>query len=145
MLVQKHFSFARLDAKRAERATECLWREQYILRHLSHENIVKFIGFHWDEETEEAMIYMEYWGNDLRQYVRPDPHPRGKSSFGRKQKVVKSLSRLEIWAMLADLSSALAYCHHGVLRDGDSYTVKAGWKIVMHRDIKPGNSMVSLI
>jgi len=62
LLVRKHFSFAGLPDQIAERATECLWREQYILRHLSHENIVKFMGFHMNEEKEEAMIYMEYWG-----------------------------------------------------------------------------------
>ena len=102
---------------------------------------MKILGFHMNEETETAMIYMEYWGNDLRQYIKQEPARSGQSPFARKIKRVKTLSRLEAWLILADLSSALAYCHHGVLRDGDSYTVKSGWKSVLHRDIKPGNSM----
>ena len=79
---------------------------------------------------------MEYCqDSDLRRYVK---------SRGEKTKPMKNLPYLtqyEAWSILADLASALAYCHHGLFKDeAGNYSLKDHWEPRLHRDIKPQNS-----
>jgi serine/threonine protein kinase len=54
-----------------------------------------------------------------------------------------SLSEVLVWSALAQLTSALMYCHYGVRTSWDgstpvSYPIEE-WDPVIHRDIKPAN------
>jgi len=54
-----------------------------------------------------------------------------------------SLSEVLVWSALAQLTSALMYCHYGVCTSWDgsipvSYPTEE-WDPVIHRDIKPAN------
>jgi serine/threonine protein kinase len=124
-----------------------LTREREALRDLNHPNIVKFLAY--DEEEchdaeddqwyRESRIYMEYCeGGDLRKYVKP----RRQSPFNDLQSSkLPSLTPHETWSILADLASALAYCHHGLFKDeAGNYSLKEEWEPRLHRDIKPENS-----
>ena len=110
---------------------------------MSHPNIVKFLGFQKDEHSdEEAMLYMEYGGNDLREYVRTVSE--STTTGLRKRTPPKALSIFETWSILMDLAAALAFCHHGVSRTHDTYIPKAPWAAILHRDIKPANGISNI-
>ena len=49
------------------------------------------------------------------------------------------VTRTLAWSMLEQISAALAYCHHGVVKDRDEFRLKHLWQQVLHRDIKPAN------
>ena len=121
-----------------ERALECLWRVQYILQRTSHPNIVKFLGFQrHDDYDDEAMLFMEYGGDDLSGYLKPTT--TASSARAKARAPPGLLSQADVWSIVVDMASALAFCHHGVLRTHDSYISKAPWPSILHRDIKPSN------
>ena len=123
-----------------------LTREREALRDLNHPNIVKFLAY--DEEEKERSfpdgnqkylerhIYMEYCeGGDLRRY------DKSKSEEMTPATNLPSLPQYEAWSMLADLASALAFCHHGIFKDeAGNYSLKDEWEPRLHRDINPRNS-----
>lgn len=52
-------------------------------------------------------------------------------------------TEVETWSLICQLSSALAYCHHGLIRihgirDAKVFEQK-DWVPILHRDVKPEN------
>jgi serine/threonine protein kinase len=121
LLLKKSF----LLANEAQRIKKLLGRERYILWKLRHSNIVEFRGYEQSEDGSKGYLYMEFCQDgDFTRYVDP-----GDSA----------LSPFDIWEILADISSALAYCHYGVLDEEADISLVLNWRPVIHRDIKPGN------
>lgn len=134
-MVEKRYSFGGYDYDTEYEVIRGLWREQFILRKVRHPNIIKFVGFNFDSKLNQATLYMEYWGHDLRPFVKSNK-PLESIPINKRP---RSVNPIHLWSMLFDLASALAYCHHGICPSHDGYVVKAPWTEVLHRDIKPDN------
>ncbi|KAK5079760.1 hypothetical protein LTR24_008983 [Lithohypha guttulata] len=136
-VIEKDYDFRQIPLADRKRALLCLWREQEILSQMAHPNVVKFLGFNF--EGSQAWLYMEYWGSDMAPFVRlPDDFDISLEELGEEDRPLE-LSMLDLWSVVVDLASAVAYCHHGIYRTHDSYVAKAPWETVLHRDIKPQN------
>lgn len=117
-------------------------REHELLQNLRHPNIVKYFAYEEDQEHFKAHLFTEYCnGGDLSRYTRNDEENENLLEENRP-----SLSILEIWNIFSDLAAALAYCHHGLVKDDSgSFYLKDDWVPILHRDIKPANGMDYMI
>ena len=120
----------RLQDEDSEEFKTNLIREREALRNVNHPNVVRYLKYAEDEEHDNAFLFTEYCNaGSLSQYLT-------------SRKKAKSMSQFEAWSILRDLAAALAYCHHGLEKEGsDSYFLKHSWVPLLHRDIKPANSI----
>ena len=134
-----------------------------MLRSFDHPNVVKFLGYRENNQKKLAYLYMEYCnGGDLGQFSDPSActiSTGGQTTFDGQVKEERAasyesdtsssspssptpqrhLSQVQAWNILVDMASALAYCHHGLVKNGPNYSLKPVWRQVLHRDIKPAN------
>lgn len=133
---------------------EAVDREYEILSSLKHPNIVQHIDFQSNEAELEAKLYMEFCaGGSLQDYIKalryvlystfaPSPIP---SALGTQCLISESSEQtapeIFVWKILAQLASALAYCHEGVSKidKNPERKLQPSTRRILHRDIKPGN------
>ena len=147
-MLRKTFSNADFEDG-SEEEVACLTHlapEREALRDLNHPNIVKFLAYEEEKKAKSSQagdhdyqlrhIYMEYCQDgDLRRYVK------SRREKKKPTKALPYLTQYKVWSILADLASALAYCHHGLFKDeAGNYSLKDRWEPRLHRDIKPQNS-----
>ncbi|KAH0423438.1 hypothetical protein CcaCcLH18_12171 [Colletotrichum camelliae] len=109
-------------------------REIGLLGRLDHPNILRYFDAQW--KPDEALIYTEFCnGQDLESYAK-----------SKRLKSPEWPTEAELWSIIYQLSAALAYCHHGIIRWHTGRLLQelqdiTGqiWKPVLHRDIKPLN------
>ncbi|KAF4629601.1 hypothetical protein G7Y89_g8548 [Cudoniella acicularis] len=110
--------------------------EVALLKRFSHPNIVRYYDMDW--EKGRANIYMEWCeGSNLDFYVSEHYNEKDWPS------------NREAWSIIYQLSAALAYCHHGILRAEEGRILREErdnlehlWAPVLHRDIKALNVLV---
>ena len=124
------------------REKEQLQAELSILSSLKHPNIVQYYHRDHRKSNQELHIYMEYCGGgDLSKVIK------GLASKGQ-------LAEEEyVWAILAQLVTALYRCHYGVDPPdvGQNFMGKNSAKplglktknqiMILHRDLKPENGL----
>lgn len=111
----------------SDKEKKLLVHEVNVLKDLHHQNIVRYIDRYLDKATLKIYIVMEYCENgDLARYIKRHKTDR------------RYITEDKIWSVLVQLLQALNYCHHFNLFSQGASTQK-----VIHRDIKPGNVMLS--
>lgn len=81
----------------------------------------------------------------------PNTVTTGISASLSKQKYLKyvaprkTLSQMQVWCITEGIAAVLAYLHHGLLKENDTFTLKSMWRALLHRDIKPANSECSML
>eukprot|EP00727_Mastigamoeba_balamuthi_P010904 m51a1_g6436 putative serine threonine-protein kinase nek2 (398) ;mRNA; f:368314-370165 len=112
VFVWKQLHYGAMD----EREKQLVVQEVNLLQRMSHPHIVRYVDRIVDKSAATLYIIMEYCeGGDLARMIR------------KCKKEGASIAEEVIWRTLAQLTMALAECHHR----------KEG--VVLHRDIKPGN------
>lgn len=71
-----------------------------------------------------------------------DPSSDDSNSDESRPEVTEAptLTCQDIWHLLLQLASALAYCHHGLVEQKGMILFRLPWQTILHRDIKPENS-----
>ncbi len=148
----------------AERRIKYFSSERGILHRLHHPNIVKYLDFEEHPDENSILIYMEYCGlGDLdHSHKRPptsvktdladslsfeedenDEENGFYSNVTDSQSKSTPLDGLAVWAMIYQISAALAYLHYGLAVKSERARYRAyferSWESIIHRDIKPGN------
>lgn len=129
-----------------------LLSEWQILFKLRHPHIVRYIDSDEDPIHNEFLLYMEYCDRgDVESCHRiqlKDLKARENKRYGFVEDETRSnmrpLSGIEIWGMIWQMASALAYLHYGfsIKRENGRYgaSVEGQWAYIIHRDVKPANS-----
>ncbi len=118
-------------------------REYNILSRLRHPNIVKYVDYSW--KLDKAKLYMEYCSEgSLQDFImksqKYDCSVRvTKHLLIHCSRIGPAIPEVVIWSVLAQLASALVYCHYGVHTSGNGGVPPADRDPVLHRDIKPAN------
>ena len=114
ILVSPDVSQAERQGIRDKFIEECL-----MLSQLDHQNIVKFVGVHFNpKDRSDITLIMEQLHTDLDKFLSPDVSPHE----------IPLLMKLSI---LADVSSGLLYLHTGLD------------KPLIHRDLTAGNVLLT--
>jgi serine/threonine protein kinase len=134
---------------------------------LRHPHVVSFLDFDEDPERNALFLYMEYCtlGDLQHRHAGPPPpmpplHSElmdldddGESDeqwyrfYPERTHGIFESSPMEawnVWSLIYQISSALAYLHHGFNIRYDQgmcrVVLERTWSCIMHRDIKPANS-----
>lgn len=114
MLVWKELNYGQME----EKEKQLLVQEVNILQKLKHPHIVRYYDRIIDRENTRLFIVMENCpAGDLAALIKKC---RAERSY---------MDEEVIWKVLVQILTALSECHNR--KDG----------IILHRDIKPGNSM----
>lgn len=129
--------------------------EGQILYTLWHPHIVLYLDSDIDPERNTFNLYLEYCDSgDLRSiYGLPLKPDDAKDETDRTygfldssetpQLMAPPLNGVQLWGLIWQLSSALAYLHYGLSMQHESGQLKAvfecDWEYVIHRDVKPEN------
>ncbi|RSL47394.1 hypothetical protein CEP54_013418 [Fusarium duplospermum] len=124
------------------------WR---ILFKLRHPHIVRYIDSDEDPHRNEFLLYMEYCdrgdlesfhGVQLKDLVTRENKRYGFVE-GETTSKLRPLTGVEVWAMIWQMASALAYLHYGLVirRKNGLYdaALEGPWTYIIHRDVKPAN------
>ncbi|KAG9195542.1 NIMA-related kinase 2 [Alternaria panax] len=99
-----------------------------------HNHITKMVDHFLDESIKEGAVYMEYC----------DVGSMADVAQGVAQGV--SVNEHKIWYWFYQVASALTYCHRGPNPDmSDDQIFQSGWSRIYHRDIKPGNILLTIV
>ncbi|KAI0905985.1 hypothetical protein F4823DRAFT_108069 [Ustulina deusta] len=153
----------------AERRIKYFSSERGILHRLHHPNIVKYLDCEEHPDENSILMYMEYCGlGDLdHSHKRPptsvktdladslsfeedenDEENGFYSNVTDSQSKSTPLDGLAVWAMIYQISAALAYLHYGLAVKNERARYRAyferSWKSIIHRDIKPGNVVMQI-
>ncbi|KAK3056426.1 G2-specific serine/threonine protein kinase [Extremus antarcticus] len=136
ILCRKEISYSRMS----DRERNQLHAELKILESLRHTNIVQYYHREHLKTSHDLHLYMEYCGNgDLGGYVK---NLKARNQYADEEFV---------WAIFAQLVSALYRCHYGEdppvvgeegkVRNGKTggLQTKEGYRMILHRDLKPEN------
>ncbi|KAF5682507.1 nacht ankyrin domain-containing protein [Fusarium circinatum] len=141
--------------------------ERIILHRLRHPNVVTCFDFDEDLDQNAFLLYMEYcdlgdlktchgrpldtssdsdWHNDDSDEAEDDEdrHYGFYADDSSSKGETTALDSKSIWSLIAQISLALAYLHHGLAinyREGSwEASFESLWHTVIHRDIKPANT-----
>ncbi|KAJ2981656.1 hypothetical protein NUW58_g6637 [Xylaria curta] len=145
--------------------------ERDILHKLHHPNIVKYLDFDEDPDQNSMLLYMEYcvlgdlghshgWPSksaehdvsdapSLDQDGNDDDDDDGFYTVNSDvQNKCTPLDGLTVWALIYQISAALAYLHYGLAigKDGAKHiaSFKRSWEYIIHRDIKSANVVMQM-
>jgi serine/threonine protein kinase len=109
-------------------------REIQILHQIQdHNHITKMVDHFYDRRVPDGAVYLEYCAVGTLADVAMGV---GKGAHVNEHK---------IWTWFFQLSSALAYCHRGPQPQmSDDEIFQSGWSRIYHRDIKPGNILLTM-
>ncbi|KAF3481765.1 uncharacterized protein GIQ15_04524 [Arthroderma uncinatum] len=140
--------------------------ERRILHRLQHPSVVEYFGFDENPDQNTLLLYMEYcdMGNLDQLHGLPPPtspchefdpyedsgpaynEDEDENGFYTAERMPQGkttpLNGLEVWGLIYQLSSALAYLHYGlsINREGPRTAFfDEPWACIIHRDIKPAN------
>ncbi|WAO90292.1 Protein kinase domain-containing protein [Fusarium falciforme] len=128
-----------------------LLSEWQILFKLRHPHIVRYIDSDEDPYHNEFLLYMEFCDKgDVESFhgiQLRDLTARENKRYGfvedETRLNLRPLSGVEIWAMIWQMASALAYLHYGlsIRRKNGLYaaSLEGQWAYIIHRDVKPAN------
>ncbi|KAL5484897.1 hypothetical protein ACEPAI_7539 [Sanghuangporus weigelae] len=123
IFARKEIKYGRMT--RGEHAR--IMAEVNTLKHLNHENIIRYIDDHDDKEAGILYIVMEYCdGGDLALIIK------------RYRQKKWSIDEEHIWTCFSQLLLALQCCHCPTSRPAED-----GAGQILHRDLKPENVFIS--
>lgn len=134
ILVWKEMNYGQME----EKEKQLLVQEVNILQKLRHPNIVRYYDRIIDRESTTLRIVMEYCpAGDLAVLIKKCRLERTrifilKFNCLQISLTLEDIDEEVIWKVLVQILSALSECHNR--KDG----------VILHRDIKPGNSMSEL-
>jgi len=110
-------------------------REVQILHQIQdHDHITKMVDHFLDKSVLEGAVYMEYC----------DVGSMADVAEGVAQGAY--VNEHKIWNWFHQVASALAYCHRGPEPDmSDDEIFQSGWSRIYHRDVKPGNILLTIM
>lgn len=129
-----------------------LLSEWQILFKLRHPHIVQYIDSDEDPHGNRFLLYMEYCDKgDLESFHRiqlKDLAGKENKRYGFVEggttPNLRPLTGVEVWAMIWQMASALAYLHYGltIRHQNGLYnaSLEGSWAYIIHRDVKPANS-----
>lgn len=125
----QHFLSLTAALQTSPRRFEC-----FLLKHLRHPNVVRFIGVCWDETLLACVL--EYVSNGSLQ-----DHLKKCSGKTHKQLTWKS----DLLTTAQEISSSLEYLHHARYWHERAEKGKPpGWReCIIHRDLKPDNLLMT--
>lgn len=166
-IFEKRYDLTGYRKQDVEYVKKALGRESSIFQRLKHPHIVACLGCR-DIEKDTPRLYLEYCdGGDLRDDVEPFiPHQATAPSptplpidnptvydSGVDSPEVSSLERgkvieprtwseTQVWKLIYQLYSALAYLHYGVSisSEHEQCVYESSWDPIIHCDINPRNS-----
>lgn len=98
-----------------------------------HDYITKMVDHFRDKSILEGAVYMEYCDVGSKADVAQGV---AKGAYVNERK---------IWHWFDELASALTYCHRGPQPEmNDEQIFQSGWSRIYHRDIKPGNILLTI-
>ncbi|RTE74648.1 hypothetical protein BHE90_010888 [Fusarium euwallaceae] len=134
-----------------ERVQKYLLSEWQILSKLRHPHIVRYIDSDEDPYRHEFLLYMEYCdkgdvealhGIQLKNLIDKENKRYGFIEDETASEP-RPLTGVEVWAMIWQMASALAYLHYGLAIRSEDGTYGASlegpWAYIIHRDVKPAN------
>ncbi|RSM19059.1 hypothetical protein CDV31_001980 [Fusarium ambrosium] len=128
-----------------------LLSEWQLLFKLRHPHIVRYIDSDENPHHNEFLLYMEYCdkgdletfhGIQLKNLIAKENKRYGFVEDETASKT-RPLTGVEVWAMIWQMASALAYLHYGLaIRDKNGRydaSLEGPWAYIIHRDVKPAN------
>jgi len=128
--------------------------ERLILHRIQHPNVVTYLDFDEDPEQNAFFLYTEYCdlGDLFTSHGPPDDSNEDDedSLFGFYAEKVSAIATKttpldgpNIWVLVAQIASALAYIHYGLSVKFEANEWRASfeesWAQIIHRDIKSEN------
>ncbi|KAG4442256.1 hypothetical protein IFR05_002247 [Cadophora sp. M221] len=162
----KTYNFSPFKKSVLRDVQKCLLRENRLLQRLDHPFIVSYLGYEdiiediEGEKVSRAKLYLEYCeGGELEtRHIKHagissagpgcgsvDPDASKSSDDDDDDEEVDALTETEVWLLMHQLFSALAYLHYGAYkpRDAGPCEFQSNWEILIHRDIKPANVILT--
>ncbi|KAJ3545514.1 hypothetical protein NM208_g1376 [Fusarium decemcellulare] len=148
-----HFRVLKVSSHDIDWLQKYLLSEWRIVSKLDHPHIARYLDSDDDPYRNEFVLYMEYCdhgdlafrhGLSLEDVASGDDKKYGfvDGTMIRSPKCTP-LTGLELWGMIWQLSSALAYLHYGltISKQDNKCTafLEDSWSCIIHRDVKPAN------